>query len=75
MDSGGRVRGHAAAFRHGALAATGSGRGRIGAVVMVGLFTALILHPDRYLLAAAGSAATVMLPGLLLVAREPRAQA
>jgi hypothetical protein len=47
----------------------------IGAVIMVGLFTAFILHPDRYLLAAAGSAAAVMLPGLLLVAREPRAQA
>jgi len=47
----------------------------VGAVVMVGLFTAFILHPDRYLLAAAGSAATVMLPGLLLVAREPKAQA
>jgi hypothetical protein len=46
-----------------------------GAVVMVGLFTAFILHPDRYLLAAAGGAATVMLPGLLLVAREPKAQA
>jgi hypothetical protein len=47
----------------------------IGASVMVGLFTAFIHHPDRYLLAAAGSAATVMLPGLLLVAREPKAQA
>jgi hypothetical protein len=47
----------------------------IGAGIMVGLFTALILHPDRYLLAAAGSAATVMLPGLLLVAREPKARA
>lgn len=47
----------------------------IGAAVMVGLFTAFILHPDRYLLAAAGSAATVMLPGLLLVAREPKKQA
>lgn len=47
----------------------------IGAAAMVGLFTAFILHPDRYLLAAAGSAATVMLPGLLLVAREPKKQA
>lgn len=47
----------------------------IGAGIMVGLFTAFILHPDRYLLAAAGSAATVMLPGLLLVAREPKARA
>jgi hypothetical protein len=47
----------------------------IGAAVMVGLFTAFILHHDRYLLAAAGSAVTVMLPGLLLVAREPKSQA
>ena len=46
-----------------------------GAIVMVGLFTALILHPDRYLLAAAGVAATVLLPGLLLLLREPEAQA
>ena len=45
-----------------------------GAVVMVGLFAALILHPDRYLLAAGGVAATVLLPGLLLLAREPKAQ-
>jgi len=45
-----------------------------GAVVMVGLFTALILHPDRYLLAAGGVAATVLLPGVLLMLREPRAQ-
>jgi hypothetical protein len=47
----------------------------IGAAVMVGLFTAFILHHDRYLLAAAGSAVTVMLPGLLLVMREPKKQA
>ena len=45
-----------------------------GAVVMVGLFTAFILHPDRYLIAAAGGAATVLLPGLLLTLREPKAQ-
>lgn len=45
-----------------------------GAVAMVGLFTALILHPDRYLLAAGGVAATVLLPGLLLLAREPKTQ-
>jgi len=45
-----------------------------GAVAMVGLLTALILHPDRYLLAAGGVAATVLLPGLLLMLREPRAQ-
>ena len=44
-----------------------------GAVAMVGLFTAFILHPDRYLFAAAGAAVTVMLPGLLLMRREPRA--
>lgn len=43
-----------------------------GAIVMVGLFTALILSPDRYLLAAAGVAATVLLPGLLLLRAEPR---
>jgi len=45
-----------------------------GAVAMVGLFTAFILHPERYLLAAAGAAATVMLPGILLVLREPKAR-
>ena len=28
----------------------------VGAVIMVGLFTAFILHPDRYLIAAAGAA-------------------
>ncbi len=43
-----------------------------GAVVMVGLFAALILHPDRYLLAAAGVAVTVLLPGLLLLRAEPK---
>ena len=45
-----------------------------GAVVMVGLFTAFILHPDRYLIAAAGGAVTVLLPGVLLMLREPKAQ-
>jgi hypothetical protein len=45
-----------------------------GAVVMVGLFTALILQPDRYLLAAAGVALTVFLPGLLLLRSEPKAR-
>ena len=45
-----------------------------GAVAMVGLFTALILHPDRYLLAAAGVTLTVLLPGLLLMRTEPKAQ-
>ncbi len=45
-----------------------------GAVAMVGLFAAFIFHPDRYLLAAAGGAATVLLPGLLLLAREPKAR-
>jgi hypothetical protein len=43
-----------------------------GAVAMVGLFTALIVSPDRYLLAAAGVFATVLLPGLLLVRAETR---
>src|SRR5688500_6556398 len=45
-----------------------------GAVIMVGLFTALILSPDRYLLAAAGVFFTVLLPGLLLLRAEPRSQ-
>ena len=40
---------------------------------MVGLFTAFILDPNRYLIAAAGAALTVLLPGLLLLAREPKA--
>lgn len=44
-----------------------------GAIVMVGLFTAFILHPDRYLLAAGGAALTVLLPGLMLMRREPKA--
>jgi hypothetical protein len=43
-----------------------------GAVVMVGLFTALILSPDRYLIAAAGIALTVLLPGLVMLRAEPR---
>jgi hypothetical protein len=43
-----------------------------GAAVMVGLFTALILSPDRYLLAAAGVFATVLVPGLLLLRAERR---
>jgi hypothetical protein len=42
-----------------------------GAAVMVGLFTAFILDPNRYLIAAIGGAVTVMLPGLLLLRREP----
>lgn len=45
-----------------------------GAVIMVGLFTAFMLSQDRYLLAAAGAALTVLLPGILLVMREPRAE-
>jgi hypothetical protein len=45
-----------------------------GAVVMVGLFTSLIQHPDRYLLAAAGVAATVLLPGIVLMLREPKSE-
>ncbi|HEY5712389.1 MAG TPA: hypothetical protein VIT38_10880 [Allosphingosinicella sp.] len=44
-----------------------------GAVIMVGLFTAAIMHADRYLLAAAGAVFTMLLPGLLLVRREPKA--
>jgi hypothetical protein len=39
---------------------------------MVGLFTALILSPDRYLVAAAGVFLTVLVPGLLLLKAEPR---
>jgi len=45
-----------------------------GAVLMVGLFTAFILDPNRYLIAAAGAALTVLLPGVLLMLREPRAR-
>lgn len=45
-----------------------------GAAIMVGLFTALILSPDRYLLAAAGVFLTVFLPGLLLLRAEPSTQ-
>jgi hypothetical protein len=62
-----------------ALIVTGSlARSRIalaaggGAVLMVGVFTAMILSPDRYLLASAGVALTVLLPGLLLLRSEPR---
>ncbi|HEX8364591.1 MAG TPA: hypothetical protein VF603_04820 [Allosphingosinicella sp.] len=62
-----------------ALTVTGSlARNRItmaagaGAVVMVGLYTALILAPERYLLAAAGVFLTVFVPGLLLLRAEPR---
>jgi putative Mn2+ efflux pump MntP len=43
-----------------------------GAIVMVGLFTAISRWPDRYLLVAGGIALTVMIPGLLLVRAEPR---
>jgi hypothetical protein len=45
-----------------------------GAVLMVGTFTAFILDPNRYLIAALGAAATVLLPGVLLMLREPRTQ-
>jgi hypothetical protein len=41
-----------------------------GAVVMVGLFAAMIGSPDRYLIAAAGVFATVLAPGLLLLKGE-----
>ena len=44
----------------------------IGALVMVGLFSALHQWSDRYLLAAAGVMLTVMLPGILMVRAEPR---
>ena len=50
---------------------TGAG---IVAVVMVGLFTALIQHPDRYLIAAAGGALSILIPGLLLLRAEPKAE-
>lgn len=43
-----------------------------GAIAMVALFTAFILSPERYLLAAAGVGLTVLLPGLLLLRAEPR---
>jgi hypothetical protein len=43
-----------------------------GAAVMVGLFAAVIVSPDRYLLAAAGAFAMVLLPGLLLLRAEQR---
>jgi hypothetical protein len=43
-----------------------------GAIVMVGLFTALSRWPDRYLLVAGGIALTILIPGLLLVRAEPK---
>lgn len=43
-----------------------------GAIVMVGLFTALSSWPDRYLLVAAGITFTTLIPGLLLVRAEPK---
>ena len=62
-----------------ALVVTGSlARNRVtfaagmGAVAMVGIFTALILSPDRYVFAAAGVFLTVLVPGLLLLRAEPR---
>jgi hypothetical protein len=42
------------------------------AIALVGLSAALIASPYRYLLAAAGVALTVLLPGLLLILRERR---
>ena len=57
----------------GALAANGMLKlAAVGAIVMVGLFTALSRWPDRYLLVAGGVALTIMIPGLLLVRAEPR---
>jgi hypothetical protein len=43
----------------------------LGSIAMVGLFTATILEPARYLGAAAGVALTVALPGFLLMRAEP----
>lgn len=43
-----------------------------GAILMVGLFTALSGWPDRYLLVAGGIALTILIPGLLLVRAEPK---
>jgi hypothetical protein len=43
------------------------------AIAIAGLFTGLILSPDRYLIASLGAALTVLLPGLLLLRAEPRA--
>ena len=42
------------------------------AVIIVGLFTALVELSERYLLVAAGAAATVLIPGLLLMRSEPK---
>ncbi len=50
---------------------TGSG---LVAVAMVGLFTAIIEQPDRYLVAAAGAALSILLPGLLLLRAEPTSE-
>jgi hypothetical protein len=62
-----------ALFVTGSLARSAVTKGAgLGAAVMVGLFTAFIFSPDRYLLAAAGVFATVLLPGLLLLRAEPR---
>ena len=44
-----------------------------GAIALVGFSAALIASPYRYLLAAAGVALTVLLPGLILLMREPKA--
>lgn len=43
----------------------------VGAILMVGIYTAMILSPDRYLVAATGAFLTVFLPGLLLLRSEP----
>ena len=48
--------------------------GGAGAIAMAGIYTALILAPERYLIASLGAALTVLLPGLLLVRAEPRAE-
>lgn len=57
----------------GALAGNGVLRlASAGAVVTVGLFTALIHYPARYLIVAGAVALTLMLPGLLLMRAEPK---
>ncbi|HTU13277.1 MAG TPA: hypothetical protein VMG08_20475 [Allosphingosinicella sp.] len=43
-----------------------------GAILTVGLFTALMRLPERYLIVAAAVVFTLMLPGLLLMRAEPK---
>jgi len=44
----------------------------VGAILTVGLFTALMHYPARYLIVAAAVLLTLMLPGLLLMRAEPK---